>query len=123
MKWRRCVVLCLACIVGPLLYLAWRIVEGGATALILSAAAIASKLGCTEITSLSDAEGIRTPRSLRQLVCTILPPLVDRCINSGGHSTSAPNPPSSDSSAPSGRAGADAGVERRTRFTSKHELS
>ena len=90
MKWRRCVVLCLACIVGPLLYLAWRIVEGGATALILSSAAIAFKLGCTEITSLSDAEGIRTPRSLRQLVCTILPPLVDRCINSGGHSTSAP---------------------------------
>ena len=85
---RRCVVLCLGCTVGLLLYLAWRVREGGATASLLCGAAVACKLGCTEITNFTEPADSRTLRSWRNLVFSILRPLVARCTSGAGRSTS-----------------------------------
>jgi len=104
--WRRSVVLSLGSILGLLLYCASRLVRGGATASLLCGAHIASKLGCTEITSLVDPS---TPLRL----------LVDRCISSAAPSTSPPTTRSSANSAGSGRAGGDGGAAPAIRFTSK----
>ena len=119
MKWRRYVVLCLGSIVGLLLYLAWRVLKGGATASILCGAAIASRLGCTDVTWRYDGQDGPMPRSLRKLVSTILLPQVARCTSAGEPSTSAPTEPCSNASVRYGPHGEVAGVERRTPYTSR----
>ena len=109
---RRCVVLCLGCTVGLLLYLAWRVREGGATASLLCGAAVACKLGCTEITNFTEPADSRTLRSWRNLVFSILRPLVARCTSWGAPSMySSIHPEHRRSPAPSGRAGEAAGGE------------
>ena len=65
MIWRRCVVYSLGCVLGLLLYLASRLVRGGATASLLCGAHIACKLGCTEITS---RDGVGSPPSPQDTV-------------------------------------------------------
>ena len=117
---RRCVVLCLGCTVGLLLYWSWRVREGGATASLLCGAAVASKLGCTEITNFTEPVASRTLRSWRDLVFSILRPLVARCTSSGGPSMSSSiHPEHRPRPEPSGRAGAAGGVAPQTPYTSK----
>ena len=60
MTWRGWVVCSLGCVLGLTLYLAGRLVRGGATGSLLFAAAIAHKLGSTEITC---AVGLGSPPS------------------------------------------------------------
>jgi hypothetical protein len=61
MIWRRCVVYSLGSVLGLLLYLASRVVRGGATSSLLYGAHVASRLGCTEITALGDRDTLRRP--------------------------------------------------------------
>lgn len=119
MRWRRYVVLSLGCIVGLLLYWSWRLLEGGATASIACGGVIAHRLGCSEVTVHSEGAASPTRRSLRELVSTILLPLVARCTSSDGRLMLLRTPRSSPSSEESGRAGADAGVDPLTQFISK----
>ncbi len=108
---RRCVVWCLGCTVGLLLYLAWRVLEGGATGSLLCGAAVASRLGCTEITNFTAPEDSPTPRSWRNLVFSILPHLVTRCTSGAERGMSSSiHPEFRRSPARSGGAGAAGGI-------------
>jgi len=121
MTWlRRYVVLCLGCMVGLLLYCAWRVLEGGATASLLSGVAVASRLGSTEITVAIEMPGTPTPKSLLLWVYSTLRPLVLRCTSSGVPLTwfSAPPKPRP-KPAQSGAAGAVGGAAAPIPSTSK----
>jgi hypothetical protein len=86
--WPRCVVLFLSFFLGLLLWLASRLTKGGATASLLCGAHIASKLGCTEVTSLCVDRDTQTVKSLNWWGLSTLLPLVDRCTRSVAPSTS-----------------------------------
>jgi len=117
---RRSVVLCLGCTVGLLLYCAWRVIEGGATASLLCGAAVASRLGCSEVTAVIEPLGTATPRSLRRWVFTTLRLLVLRCTSSAALSTSFSAPPRPRKKpAASGNHGAAAGAAAPIPSTSK----
>ncbi len=117
---RRCVVWCLGCTVGLLLYWAWRVREGGATASLLCGAAVACKLGCTEITNFTAEPASQTQRSWRVLAFSILPRLVSRCTSAAELSMSSSiHPQHRPRPAPSGKAGGVDGVGAPIPFTSK----